>query len=348
MKYSEFLKAIQNQQIQPVLTFFGQESFLKERALNAVITRFLEPENRAFNFRSLYAEELKDSAFLDDASTLPMFADWKVLYLKDAAALEKSMARVKDYLEKYLDQPSASTILIFDVDAWEGRSKLKNILTKKTTLVEFNPLSEKEIPSWVNTHLRALNFQMDSSAIQALTDRLGSDLTKISGELEKLMLLRHKEKRITLEDVETTVGSAPTATVWQWTEALLDQDALKAIDTLNDLIERGEEPVYLIGLLSKQYEKMILAKEMVEQKVPNASIAQKINKPIYYLQNYLNQIARFNMKDLVKAMQVLSFADRSLKTSQASEQNILQLVTLQLCDLKAPAKPVFDVPIPTW
>jgi DNA polymerase III subunit delta len=346
MKYSEFLKAIQNRKVEPAFTFFGEESFLKDRALEAVLNRFLEKDSRAFNFRSLYAEELKDATFLDDASTMPMFGESKVLYLKDAAVLEKSLTRIKEYLEKYLDQPSANTILIFDVDAWEGRAKLKNILAKKTTVVEFHPLSEKEIPSWITTHLRTLNFQIDSAAVQELTERLGSDLTKISGELEKLMLLCQTEKRITLQDVEATVGSTPTATVWQWTEALLDQNAQRAIETLKDLLERGEEPVYLIGLLAKQYEKMILTKEMVQQKIPNATIAQKINKPVYYLQNYLNQIARFTMNDLVKAVNVLSFADRSLKTSQASEQNILQLLTIQLCNLKAPAKPVFDVPLP--
>ncbi len=345
MKYSEFLKAIQNRQIQPVLTFLGEESFLKGRALEAVLNRFLEPDSRAFNFRSLYAEELKDTTFLDDASTLPMFAEWKVLYLRDASALEKYMTRIKEYLEKYLDQPSANTIMIFDVDAWEGRSKLKNILSKKTAIVEFNPLSEKEMPSWINTHLRALNFQIDPEAVSALTERLGSDLTKISGELEKLMLMRHSEKRITLEDVETTVGNTPTATVWQWTEALLDQNAEKAIDMLNDLMERGEEPVYLIGLLARQYEKVILTKEMVQQKMPQAAIAQKINKPVYYLQSYLNQISRFTMNDLVKAFVVLRSADRALKTSLASDQNILQVITIQLCNLKASVKPVFDVPM---
>ncbi len=227
MKYSEFLKAIQTRQIQPVLTFLGEESFLKDRALEAVLNRFLDAESRRFNFRSLYSEELKDTNFLDDASTLPMFGEWKVLYLKDAAVLEKSFARIKEYLEKYLEQPSANTILIFDVDAWEGRSKLKNILAKKTAIVEFNPLSEKEIPSWVSTHLRALHFQIDSAAVSSLTERLGSDLTKISGELEKLMLLRQSEKRITLEDVEATVGNTPTATVWQWTDALLDRSGFR-------------------------------------------------------------------------------------------------------------------------
>src|SRR5205085_12400495 len=95
MKYSEFLKAVQAKQIAPVVTFFGPEKFLKDRALEAVLNRFLDEESRAYNFRALAAEELKDSSFLDDASTLPMFAEWKVVLIRDASALEKSFGKIK-------------------------------------------------------------------------------------------------------------------------------------------------------------------------------------------------------------------------------------------------------------
>ena len=345
MKYSEFLKGIQSGKIQPVITFLGEEAFLKDRALEAVIKRFLDPDSKAFQFRSFAAEELRDASFLDDAATTPMFGDWKVLYLKNAEMLEKSLSRIKDYLEGYLKRPSPGTILIFDLDSWEGSSKLKSALSKQTTVVEFNPLSEKEIPSWINTHLRALNFQVEASAIEALTERLGTDLQKISAELEKLMLFRHSEKKITLRDIESMVGYSPTANVWQWTDALMEKDAANAVVLLDDLLQAGEQPVYIIALLAKQYEKMIVAKEMVQQKVPQPTIAQKINKPVYFLQKYLNQLATFSMKDLVKAMQILSCTDRALKSSQASDTTILHLMTTQLCNLKAAARPVFDVPL---
>jgi len=267
-----------------------------------------------------------------------------VLYLKGASILDKSLSRIKDYLESYLDSPSPTTLLIFDVDTWEGRSKLKNILVKKTTVVEFNPLSEKEIPSWITQHLRSLNFQIDSDAIQALAERLGTDLQRIASELEKLMLLRNKEKRITSDDI-ANVGFSPTGTVWKWSEAILDQDAPLAIQILEDLLLKEEEPVMCVGLLARQFEKMIIAKEMVLSKVPNAAIASKINKPVYYLQPFLNQLARFSMNDLVKAVQVLSFTDRALKSSQAAPETVLQLMTMQLCHLKSPAPPIFDVPL---
>ena len=344
MKYSEFLKAVQTRQVAPVLTFFGEESFLKDRALEAVLNRLVDADSRSFNYRILAGDELKDTAFLDEASTMPMFGDWKVLYLKGASILDKSLSRIKDYLESYLDSPSPTTLLIFDVDTWEGRSKLKNILVKKTTVVEFNPLSEKEIPSWITQHLRSLNFQIDSDAIQALAERLGTDLQRIASELEKLMLLRNKEKRITSDDI-ANVGFSPTGTVWKWSEAILDQDAPLAIQILEDLLLKEEEPVMCVGLLARQFEKMIIAKEMVLSKVPNAAIASKINKPVYYLQPFLNQLARFSMNDLVKAVQVLSFTDRALKSSQAAPETVLQLMTMQLCHLKSPAPPIFDVPL---
>jgi DNA polymerase-3 subunit delta len=274
-----------------------------------------------------------------------MFGEWKVLYLKGASALEKSFARLKDYLEQYLKNPSSSTLLIFDIEGWEGRSKLKPLLTKTTNVVEFNPLSEKEIPSWIASHLRTLKFQIDQAAVQVLTERLGTDLQKIASELEKLMLLRQSEKRITAEDVESTVGYSPSGNIWKWGDTFLQQDVEKAIDLLNDLLETGEAPVYLVGMLAKQYEKMILAKEMVAQRIPQATIAQKINKPVYYLQPYLNQLSTFQMKDLVKAIRILAYADRALKSGQATDQTILHLTTLQLCKLKEPVAPVFEVPL---
>ena len=347
MRYSEFLKAVQERKVSPVVTFLGQETFLKDRALDTVLNRFLDDQSRPFNYRSLYGEEIKDTAFLDEASTVPMFGEWKVVYIKHASVLEKNFGRIKDYLDQYVQQPSPGTLLIFELDKWEGSSKLKGILSKKTMVVEFNPLSEKEIPSWVNGHLSSLNFQIGHAAIQALTERLGTDLQKISAELEKLMLFRQSERKITLKDVENTVGFTPTAVIWNWADALLDQDAERSVKLLRDLLEQEEPPIYCVAMLAKQYEKMILAKEMVLQKIPQATIAQKINKPVYYLQKYLTQLSRFRMADLIKAVEILSFTDRALKSSQAKEGTIMELMTIQLCNLKDPVPAVFDVPLMT-
>jgi DNA polymerase-3 subunit delta len=347
MKYSEFLKAVQAGTIPPVITFLGEEQFLKDRAMEALLNRFLDEDARKFNYRSLTGEEIKDVSFLEDASTLPMFSDWKVMYIKQAAALDKSIGRIKEYLEQYLQNPSPSTLLIFDLDKWEGRSKLKAVLASQSATVEFNPLSEKELPSWINSHLRTMNFQIDPAATQELVERAGTDLQKIASELEKLMLLRSAERRITMEDVESTVGHSPKAKIWNWTEAILNQDGGKAIQTLNDLLELGEEPIKCVGIIAKQYEKMILAKEMVMQRVPEATISKKIGKPAYYLRPYLIQLAKYSMQDLVKAIAILSATDRALKTSQVRDDRaVLQLMTIQLCSLKEPAKPIFDVPLP--
>jgi hypothetical protein len=86
---------------------------------------------------------------------------------------------------------------------------------------------------------------------------------------------------------------------------------------------------------------------MVLQKIPQATIAQKISKPVYYLQKYLTQLSRFRMADLIKAVEILSFTDRALKSSQAKEETIMELMTIQLCNLKDPVPAVFDVPLMT-
>jgi DNA polymerase III delta subunit len=96
MKYSEFLKSVQAQKIAPVITFLGEETFLKERAMEAVKNSVLSGEDGSLNYRTLYGEDLKDVSFLEDANTLPMFSELKILYVKNAIALEKSWNRMKD------------------------------------------------------------------------------------------------------------------------------------------------------------------------------------------------------------------------------------------------------------
>ena len=93
MRYSEFLKAVQDRQISPVVTFLGEETFLKDRALDTVLNRFLDQDSRSFNFRSLLGDEIKDTEFLDDAGTMPMFGEWKVIVVKHASALERTWRR---------------------------------------------------------------------------------------------------------------------------------------------------------------------------------------------------------------------------------------------------------------
>src|SRR5262245_2789154 len=110
MKYSEFLKTLQSRSFQPVLTFLGEELFLKERALEALLKSVLDEDSRRYNYRSFVGDELKDSSFLEEASTLPMFSDLKVLYIKNAAALDKNIGRFKESLERYLQQPSPETL----------------------------------------------------------------------------------------------------------------------------------------------------------------------------------------------------------------------------------------------
>lgn len=345
MKYSEFLKSIQSKTIQPVITFLGEEYFLKGQALDTVIGKFLDAQSRRYNYRSYSGEELKDSSFLEEAGTVPMFAETKIIYVKNAAVMDKNLGRFKDSLQRYLERPSPETILIFDLDKWEGRSKLKAVLAPHSAIVEFNPLSERELPSWITTHLKTLNFQIDPAALQALTERTGVDLQKVASELEKLMLLKNQEKRIALEDVEKSVGQYPIATIWEWTDAIMDQKAHHAVELLNSLLELGEEPIKCVGILAKQYEKMILTKELVSQRVAEAVIAQKIGKPAYYLRPYLNQLSKFSMDDLLRAIWILSTTDKALKSSQAHGETVLHIMTVQLCSLKSVTKPVFDVPL---
>src|SRR5262249_34345450 len=86
------------------------------------------------------------------------------------------------------------------------------------------------------------------AAVDALIERLGTDLGQLMGEVEKLAL--HTGRRIEVDDVRTLVDHARARAVEELTDRIARRDLAGAAAVLRSLLDAGEPALRIVGFLA--------------------------------------------------------------------------------------------------
>ena len=90
----------------------------------------------------------------------------------------------------------------------DGRKKelVKNIQAAGV-LFESNKLKDRELPAFIEKYLKAREVSIDPKSTQMIAENIGSDLSRLTSELDKVVLsLDQKDRRVTPQIVEDQIG----------------------------------------------------------------------------------------------------------------------------------------------
>ena len=86
----------------------GDEPFYIDKISDYIAENVLTPEERDFNMTVMYGADVTGKDVVEAARRYPMMADHQLVIVKEAQKLTGL-----DPLEKYVEKPLASTILVF-------------------------------------------------------------------------------------------------------------------------------------------------------------------------------------------------------------------------------------------
>ena len=274
-------KQIQSRKALGVYLFYGSDVRLIEQMVDAV-EALIDPADRPFAAERIYAGEAGGSAVDISASAniFPMLGDRRIVivlraerFLKPARAAkstdtdgdaeddEPSEGSPLDPapLEAYLASPSPFTTLVFVASAIDRSRRLTKRLLEKGQHVEFAGLegdnardrrdARQAAGAQIRTQLEAAGRTIDPAAIQMLLDRSGSDISKLRGDVERLLLYTEGETKITRGDVEEVVTVETDVDDWAVVNAIGDGDAGRALRETSLRFDRGDSPHALVGQL---------------------------------------------------------------------------------------------------
>ncbi|MBL7897546.1 MAG: DNA polymerase III subunit delta [Crocinitomicaceae bacterium] len=258
MTFEEVIQQIDQRKFKPVYFLHGVEAYFIDKIVDHASATILSEGERDFNQTILYAKDTQPLTIVDTAVRLPMMSEYQVVIVKEAQEYNK--ASQWEQLEKYVENPSNSTILIFahKYKTLDKRSRFYKVVSKKGVVFESPEIKEYQVGAWVKEFLKQKKYPITDKAVSLITEFVGADLSRIVNELEKLFILIPEGTQINEKHVEQHIGISKDYNVFELVNAIAERDIIKANKIVNYFSQNPKAGplVLVLGQLHGLYQKL--------------------------------------------------------------------------------------------
>ncbi len=305
--YERILGDLKKKIYKPVYLLMGEEGYYIDQISNYIAQNVLSEAERSFNQLVLYGKDITVPQLIDTARRFPMMANQQVVIVREAQNLKNI-----EMLESYVKQAPASTILVlcYKGKTVDKRKAFYKLAEKNGEVLETALLYDNEIAAWVTDYLKKKGCTIDPKAGVILAEFLGSDLSKITNELDKLFtLLPEGSKHITAEHIEKNIGISKDYNTFELNSAITKRDVLRANRIIQHFAHNpGEYPMVMtVSMLFMEFSRILkfhfLKRKSKGGYVAPGEIAAELGVNPFFVKDYEAAAANY---PLGKAMQVVS------------------------------------------
>jgi DNA polymerase-3 subunit delta len=255
----------------------------------------------------LRGEETAWPRVLEAARTRSLFAERRALVVRNAEALRGD----GEGLAAYLDDPTPGVSLIFVAAKVDKRRSLWKTLLERAAVVTVEPLRERELRARLATELRGRGLQVDAEGVEEIASRVGQDLRRLVGELDKLEAFA-QGRPLTAEQVAACLGRGIAQPLYRLSDAFVARDASSVLARMEEVLAEGEAPVLVLGTLFRALRQVRGAAGLAG--APFGELASRLQVPPFKVKALLDGVRRWPQADLRTALDALATADERLKS----------------------------------
>lgn len=217
----------------------GEEPYYIDKISDYIEKNVLTEDEKGFNQTVLYGRDVTIDDIIGTAKRYPMMAEKQVVIVKEAQDLVKTI----DKLESYAENPMPSTVLVFcyKYKVLDKRKKLVKLLAKNGLVYESKKLYDNQIGIWITRILQGKGYTIEPKANAMLVEFLGTDLSKINNELEKLQIILPKGSVISAKNIEDNIGFSKDFNVFELQKAIGQRNQFKAYQIAHYFAENPKD-----------------------------------------------------------------------------------------------------------
>jgi len=289
--------------LKPIYFLMGEEPYYIDKISDFIEDNVLAEEEKGFNQMVLYGRDVSIDDIVSNAKRYPMMAERQVVIVKEAQDLSRTIEKLVSYVEN----PQTTTVLVvnYKYKKIDKRKALYKALKKDCIVFESKKLYENQVAEWIRRTLSPKGYTISVKAAQMLVEFLGTDLSKINNELEKLQLIIPKDTQITPEIIEENIGISKDYNNFELRKAIGDKNHVKAYKIVNYFADNPKDnPMVVTVSLLFSFFSQLLHLHGLHDKSPRA-VASSLRVNPYFVNEYLTAARNYPMKKVSSVIATL-------------------------------------------
>lgn len=329
-----FTSIAKTDQIATIYYLYGDESYLLDRAVEALLKAAAPEGLNDFNYNAFYGKDVQLEQLCSAVETLPFMCKRRVVLVRDSQEMDLKQL---EGLADYFDNPSPSTCLILHAmtaqRSLDGRSSIVKKLKKAAQCFEFNTFQEGEVDQFIQKQASQRSLRMSEEATAYLIEAVGTSLSELDKALDKLdLFLGPSDKPRTVEaaTVNEIVAQTKINTVFELTDALGDKKTEEALNILDKMMLNGEAAIMINQMIARHFRILLKLKDPSVRNAGQNERAKAAGVPSFFLRNYQRHADKFSTPQLHQILTELLATDMALKSSKLSDKTILESLLLKI------------------
>lgn len=334
MDFEAIRKEITAQKFAPIYYLGGNEPYFIDKLSKLLEDTVLNPGEEAFNKSVMYGAETKAKKLLGELRSFPMMAARRLVVLKEAQSFGKGEW---DEIQAYLDNPVPTTIFVmtFKGKDLDGRSKAFKSIDKNGVVFKSKSLYDNQIPPWINDYCHAKGYKLSPEAQRILSTYLGTNLSLIESELEKIFLFMAGDglKDISPEIVFEMINIDKDFNVFELMNSLGARDHAKSHFIINQMMRNAKDhpPVLVVFQLFNFYSRLM---RLHSKRLTNdREIAEELRIHQFVARQYVEAVRKYSSRDIYRNLTFILEADLFLKGVQGthmSDEHVMKTLIFKL------------------
>lgn len=336
MTEGEILKSLKNKEYAPIYFLQGEEPYYIDQIADYIEAHAISEADKGFNQTIMYGKDSNMVDVLGNAKRFPMMAEKQLVLVKEAQYLpDFKNEDGRDMLEAYVKNPVPSTILVFchKYSKLLGTTKLAKVLKKEAIFLTSDPIKDYNLVKWIQSYLGSNGIKATGKAVQMLADHIGTNLERLTNEINKLLINVDKNTVIDDSHIDKYVGINKDYNVFELQQALITKDVLKANKIVKYFGANPKEhhPIPIIGFLYAMYTKIL--KTHAAKDKSSGALASTLKIPPFVVRDYITAARNYSYAKVIQNIGVLHRADLAIKgvdSGQLRDGVILKQVVFEL------------------
>ena len=316
----EVNRDIKEDKFKSIYLLYGDEDYLKryyKNRLSSAISR-----GNSMNYTFLEGKNIDVDLFITKSQVMPFLADRKCIVIENSNWFKTTNEQVN----KYIEHLPATTHVVFVEENVDERNKLfKKVKSMGYTLKLVHP-DTKELIDWIERGVKSVGKSMSTANKYLLLEYVGNDMERLSNELAKLISYAGHNQFINRDDILEITSSSIESKVFELVSDMINKKISKALKLYNDMLALKESPYNILYLIARQFNQLLIVKDMSELGINSEKIAETINLKKFIVEKLIKQARGFDKNNLKNYLQMCVEMETRAKTGIIDDKNMITLL----------------------